>query len=394
MDRKSETVAGRTALVIGHCAGMIDLVALPVWVGMVLIGRMGLEPMRAGGLATLFLISVVAAGLVFAPRLNRIRRRRFVPAAFALAGLAFVGMTATTDYAVLALAHAVAGFAVGCGLSLTHGTMGGSANPHRLMSIAFTALGVVAVVFLGTLPQLVARFGAEALFFAIAAIMFTAALAALLAFPDTGTGGTVAAPRVVEAPLSARVWFGMAGVSLMALNQAMMFAYVERIGDWHGFSAAQVAGVLVAVGVVNLFPAALAGVLERRLSTAGVMVVGPLLQAALGLSITQAPSFAAYAFAACSFIALLIFTHTFVFGFLAREDRSGRAVAATPVMVMTGSAIGPLLGGALAQQAGYGSLGWAAAAIGISGSLIFVRAVRARGAAGSATVVGAKTEAA
>ena len=52
------------------------------------------------------------------------------------------------------------------------------------------------------------------------------------------------------------------------------------------------------------------------------------------------------------------------------------------------------MGGALAQQAGYGSLGWAAAAIGISGSLIFVRAVRARGAAGSATVVGAKTEAA
>ena len=88
-----------------------------------------------------------------------------------------------------------------------------------------------------------------------------------------------------------------------------------------------------------------------------------------------------------------IFTHTFVFGFLAREDRSGRAVAATPVMVMTGSAIGPLLGGALAQQAGYGSLGWAAAAIGISGSLIFLRAVRARGAAGSAVVVGAKAEA-
>ena len=390
MDRKDESVAGRTALVIGHCAGMIDLVALPVWVGMVLIGRMGLEPMRAGGLATLFLISVVAAGLVFAPRLNRIRRRRFVPAAFALAGLAFLGMTATTDYALLAVAHAAAGFAVGCALSLTHGTMGGSANPHRLMSIAFTALGVVAVVFLGTLPQLVARFGAEALFFAIAAIMFTAALAALLAFPDTGTGRAAAAPRVVESPLSARVWFGMAGVSLMALNQAMMFAYVERIGDWHGFSGAQVAGVLVAVGVVNLFPAAIAGVLERRLSTAGVMVVGPLLQAALGLSITQAPAFAAYAFAACSFIALLIFTHTFVFGFLAREDRSGRAVAATPVMVMTGSAIGPLLGGALAQHVGYASLGWAAAAIGISGSLIFLHAVRARGAAGSAAMAGAK----
>ncbi len=376
MDRTSEGISGRITLVIGHCAGMIDVVALPVWIGIVLIGRIGLDPQRAGGLATLFLISVVASGLYFAPRLNRIPRGRVVPVAFALAGLAFLSMTAAGDYGTLAAAHVAAGLAVGCALSLTHGTMGGSANPHRLASVAFTALGVVSLVFLATLPPLVERFGPSGLFVTLAAIMFTAALAALLGFPATMAGGAAAAARAAESKLSRRIWFGMAGVSLLALNQAMMFGFLERIGVWHGFTSAQVAGVLIAAGVVNLFPAALAGILERRLPAAWVMCLGPALQGVLGLAFTQAPGFAAYAVAASMFIAVLIFTHTFAFGFLAREDRSGRAVAATPVMIMTGSACGPLLGGVLAQQLGYGTLGWAALVVGLLSALSFRLAVR------------------
>lgn len=381
MDRKNESIGGRAALVIGHCAGMIDVVALPVWIGIVLIGRLGLQPQQAGGLATLFLASVVASSLFFAPRLNRIRRGRFVPAGFALAGLAFLGMTTVTDYAALAAVHMAAGLGVGCALSLTHGTMGGSSNPHRLASVAFTALGVLSVVFLAIVPQLIARFGAGALFVTLAAIMGVAALTAGIAFPHSG--GATAAATGSAPKMSSRVWFGMAGVSLLALNQALMFGFVERIGNWHGFSGAQIAGVLVATGFVNLFPAAIAGLLERRCPAALVMGLGPVIQGLLGLAVTQVPGFPAYAVAASLFISVLIFTHTFAFGFLAREDRSGRAVAATPVMVMTGSACGPLLGGVLAQQVGYGSLGWAALAIGISSALCFCLAVRRPAPVGS-----------
>lgn len=38
---------------LAHCAGMVDLVALPVWVG-TLIGAYRLDPQKAGLLATLF----------------------------------------------------------------------------------------------------------------------------------------------------------------------------------------------------------------------------------------------------------------------------------------------------------------------------------------------------
>jgi hypothetical protein len=82
--------------------------------------------------------------------------------------------------------------------------------------------------------------------------------------------------------------------------------------------------------------------------------------------------------AAGVFSAVVIFTHTFAFGTLATIDKSGRAVAATPVMLMTGAAIGPILAGTLVKAFGYGSLGAVATVIAIVASTCFSRTTRVR----------------
>jgi len=143
----------------------------------------------------------------------------------------------------------------------------------------------------------------------------------------------------------------------------MMFAFVERIGADRGYGAAAVGGVLIALGFVNLLPAPLAAFLQRRLNPRTVLVCGPVLQAVLALLLTQSEAFPPYATGALFFAAVMIFTHTFAFGLLAALDPSGRAVGATPAMVMIGAAVGPLLGGTLVKLAGYSSLGFAAVAI-------------------------------
>lgn len=51
MKTKPGSAAGNAALMLGHCAGMVDRVALPVWIGIVLIGQMGFGPQQAGGSA-------------------------------------------------------------------------------------------------------------------------------------------------------------------------------------------------------------------------------------------------------------------------------------------------------------------------------------------------------
>ncbi|MEM5317744.1 MFS transporter [Paraburkholderia sp. JHI869] len=358
---------------IAHCAGMVDLVALPVWVG-TLIGAYHLDPQQAGLLATLFLAGAVASSVFFSPRLNRLGARTAATIGFGVASLAFVGMISTDRYPVMALLHAVAGIAVGCGLSFTHGTIGRSANPHRRFAMAGLALGVFAIAFLGLTPGMIALHGGPTLFRVFAAVMAVAAIACVLAFPSVhAERGEVQAdePRIDRA-----VWFGMAGVSCMALTQAMLFSFVQRIGIDRGFGLTAVTSTLIALGVVNLLPAPAAGLLERRLAGRRVVQAGPLVQAALALAITQSAAFAPYAAATAVFAAVMIFTHTFAFGMLARIDSTGRAVAATPAMLMTGAAIGPVLGGTLVKQSGYGSLGIAAILIAVAAVFCFSRLER------------------
>lgn len=355
MSSQRDTVKGRTALVIGHCAGMMDMAGLPIWVGMVLIGRMGLDPQRAGSLATLFLLSVVVSSLYFAPRVNHVRREHLVPLAYAIAGLAFVAMNFAQGYAQLAVMHSLAGLAIGCGLSLVHGTMGESANPQRIASIAFTTMCCVGTLFVGVQPPLIERFGASAFFVSMAAVMFTCVLTTAVAFPRIAVSTDIV--KREQSKLPRHVWFGMAGVSMLTLNHAMVFGFLERIGASRGFDNTQIAQALIAAGMVNLVAAAVASAFDRRWSPAVVIGTGPALQGLCCFAIAHAVDFVWYAAAASMCVAMLTVTHMFAFGFLARQDPTGRAVAATPVMVMTGSAIGPMLGGVLAQHWGYPNLG-------------------------------------
>jgi predicted MFS family arabinose efflux permease len=354
---------------VAHCAGMVDLVALPVWVG-ALIAQYSFSPPQAGGLATLFLVGAVLSSVVFAPRFNRIDSRTAATAGFGLACAAFLAAAFVSSFATLAVLHFAAGVAVGCGLSFTHGTIAHSANPHRLFAIVGMALGVFAIVFLGATPNLIAAFGGPVLFKVFAFIMAFAAIASLLAFPT-------ATARMDEdiidevTHLKPAVWFGVAGVSCMALTQAMMFSFLERIGIDRGFGREAVTGVLVALGFVNLIPAPLAALLEKRVSPNAVLLGGPIAQAAIALAIAFSGGFAAYTAPAVFFAAVMIFTHTFAFGLLSKLDPTARALAATPAMLMIGAAIGPILGGALVQGFGYGALGVAAIVIAAAAVVLF-----------------------
>lgn len=373
---------GRLALMVAHCAGMIDLVALPIWVG-VLVAHYGFDPQQAGALATLFLGGVVLASVVLARIFHRGAGRGVATLGFGAAAAAF-GLAATrTDFAALAALHAVAGLAVGAALSVTHGSIARSARPHRLFAIAGMALGVFAVVFLGATPQAVAATGGTALFFVFAAVMALAALVSLLAFPSLGVVADSPASAAAPAALEPAVWFGIAGIACMTVVQAMTFSFLERVGAERGFERQAINAVLIALGLVNLFPAALAALLERRVAARSVLLAGPLLQAALAAVVMNASGFAPYAVAASLFAAVMIFTHTFAFGLLSRLEPSGRALAATPAMLMAGSAIGPVLGGTLVKSFGYGSLGIAAALIAAVAVLCFCRLPTSAGATAS-----------
>jgi predicted MFS family arabinose efflux permease len=377
---RTESVRGRIALMVAHCAGMVDLVALPVWVG-TLISVYRFDPQQAGLLVTLFLAGAVVASLVLAPFFQALQGRIVPTLGFAAAGAGFALASTTTQFVPLAVMHAAAGVAAGAGLSVTHGTIARSHNPHRLFAMVGMALGVFAIIFLGGTPVLVARYGGVVLFQVFAGVMALGALAAALAFPVPDSAASSISNRARPSPLPIAVWWGVLGIAAMGLVQSMTFSFLERVGSDRGFGLEAVTGVLIALGVVNLFPAALAAILEKRWSARSVLLVGPALQALLVVLIMNSTQFEPYAAAAAVFAAVMIFTHTFAFGVLARLDTSGRAMAATPAMLMSGAAIGPILGGTLVKTLGYGSLGIAALVIDVLAIVAFARIHRARTAA-------------
>ena len=230
----TQSLRGRVALMVGHCAGMVDLVALPVWVG-TLISVYRFDPQQAGLLATLFLAGAVAASLVLAPFFQLLRGRAVATCGFAGAAVAFAVASTTTQFALLALLHAGAGIAAGTALSVTHGTIARSLNPHRMFALVGMALGVFAIAFLGGTPVLVAKLGGPVLFQVFAGVMAVGAVVAALAFPEADSVGGAATSRAPAAPLPAAVWWGVLGIAALGLVQSMTFSFLERVGSDRGY---------------------------------------------------------------------------------------------------------------------------------------------------------------
>jgi predicted MFS family arabinose efflux permease len=362
---------------------MIDLVALPVWVN-TLIAQFHFDAQSAGALATVYLACAVLCSVCIAPLSARMPGRVTAPLGFALAACGFGLATQTVSFGAMLGAHALAGLGIGCGLSVAHGAIGRTANPHRLFALSHLALALFGIGYFAVVPALVVAQGGAALFTVFVGLSAIAALALMLACRAHGkpAGPGECADAAAHAASSATVRgarlergcrSAIIGIVFMAVNQAMVFSFVQRIGLTRGFGDAHVNAVLIAVGVVNLLPPLLAALLQRKLDARNVALAGPLAQALLAWVISNTTSFAPYALAVSLWVFAMIFTHTFLFGFLARLDTSGRAVAYTPAMLMAGSALGPLLGGALIVRFGLSAIGVAAVLIAALSLLFFSR---------------------
>ena len=356
---KIESKRGMFALMLSHCAGMIDLVALPIWVG-TLIAHYHFDPQQAGGLVTLFLIGAAGASVFFAPRFNRVQAKFATVIGFLIAGLTFILSALNTGFPILAVLHLIGGFAAGTALSMTHGTMGKAVNPHRVFGIAGLAIGIFGVIFLGGTPGIIQQFGGQSMFYVFATVMLITTVACFVFFPQNKLAQNPHATSSSSLPRLGRpVWFCMIGVALLAMTQAMTLSFYERIGLERGFSRDMVTMALVIYGIVTIFPAPIAALLEKRVSVTAIIAFGPIFQGLFSLLTTHTHNYTVYALAGPFMAFTILFVHTFAFGLLARLDPTGRAVAATPAMLMIGAAIAPFISGTLVKFISFEAIGYA-----------------------------------
>lgn len=363
-------------LMSAHCAGMVDLVALPIWIG-VLVSFYHFDFQNAGLLVTLFLVGVTLASCIFSPKFNRLQIRKWVIAGYGCAFLIFLLCFFQTSFLLFVGLHFIAGLSVGTSLSLTHGTVGKSRNPHRLFALLGMALGFFSIVFMAGTTQILQHHSGAYFFLVLALVMGCASVATFIFFPKGISNPLTDHIHKTVDKLSLNTWLVIFGVSLLSMTQALVLSFFERVGAFRGFSAKQIATALVVYTVVSLIPSPLAAFLQKRVNKFLVICFGPLLQAISALCIYQTNQFLVFTIFGSCMIFSILFIHTFAFGLLAELDPSGRAASATPAMLMFGSAIGPLLGGVLVKFWGFEAIGYMAVVLVIL-QIIFFNVSRLR----------------
>jgi predicted MFS family arabinose efflux permease len=352
---------------------MVDLVATPIWVG-TLVDFYKFDLQEAGLLVSLFLAGAVLSSIVVARMFHRFDSGRGVAVVgFVIASGIFFGLSKTMDFGVLATLHVLGGLAIGAVLSVKDGTVARSGNPHRIFAICGTALGIFALVFLGAVPPILAELGGTLLFRILAVIMMIGAVSSLIAFPKVDAVAPDTELNQTNGSVKFTVWAGIVGLCCMGVVQSMAFSFLERAGVDREFGVEKVTAILVALGFINLFPTVLAALLEKRLNPKTVLMSGAVLQAVLVLVIFGTTTYLPYSIAGSLFVSVMLFTHVFGFGLLAKLETTGRALAATPAIMMAGGAIGPVLGGTLIKFSNYQALGAAAVVMGIVALACFSR---------------------
>lgn len=367
-----ESRRGRAALLLGSCAGMADVLVLPVSVS-TLTARFGFDAQQAGFLTMLFLAGVVASSVFIAPHFPRLSWRSVAAAGFGLSAVGCFWAATQSDFYMLAVLQTGCGLATGAALTVTNGTISRTMRPHQMLAGASTARGVSTVLLLAAIPPIVEAFGGPALFVLLGAVKASAALVAVAWFPSRLLVAHVEAAPTVASRMPKLVWFCIAGIATMSIVYAMTASYLVQVGTHQGFKAANLNGVLIAIGLIGLLPGPISAALETRWPVRRVLLAGAVLQSVLVAVVMTAGDFAPYASAAVLFPAVMGVTYTFAFGLLAVLDPSGRSSAATPAVLMSGAALGALLGGTLVKLFGFGSIAGAAAVLAAFAVLCFSR---------------------
>lgn len=368
----TESVAGRTALIVGHAAGMLDLVASPLWIG-VLVQYRHLSPFQAGILVAIYTAGVFLTSILLAPRFTSLRPQLIAVAGFLLGAVAFAAIIWLAGFGALIPAHFVAGIGAGSALSMVHGTISRSVRPHRLFAFANIGVALLSIVFFIAVPQLLPR-DPNTVFFVLGGLLVIAALAAALIFPKPpaqalGTARTVTG--AIEGPYKTAIVLAFAGVALMSIGQSEIYPFLERIGAWRGFPEASIANVLAVSGVLNLLAPIAAALLENLVPRLLTISVALIVHAFFTVTASSSPQFLPYAVAGSLLIFMTIFSHTFMFGVISKLDTSGRTASSTPAMITLGAMIGPALGGAVAQYIGFFAIGWVSAVVLLASSACF-----------------------
>ncbi len=353
---------------------MASLLTMPALLGAV-ARTFGL-PIADLGLLALVETLAYVTGIFLASGTPVARLRTQVLIAGACVAVANLGCLAAGSRDALLLLRPVVGLGSGMafGYALKH--CSGSARPDRSFGILTAALSMMMVGGFQAIGAIDAAVGGRSVFvlYAVLAGLAMAIAWSTPAAPERAGEGAAGAAGM-PAPV---VLLGLAGIILSFLAQGSLWAFLERLGSAHGFAARQVTNALSMFAIAGIGGSLGAAALPARVprSSALITAMGVLIP---GLYMLYAPPSLAGFVLGCAVGGFYWnFTLSLQLGILAKVDPSGRGAVLGGMVSGIGSALGPMIAGALVQGSDFRPVGWMAGSL-VAAATVFILIVnRAR----------------
>ena len=319
-----------------------------------LIAGLGFNEAQAGLVLTaeLLLMGIAAAGL--APWMDRLNARSVsLVGAFLLLVGHGAAAGAGSMWAIV-LWRSVAGLGAGTVLAAVNATIAGAPNPPRLYGLALMTSPLVATVTALIMSSRTVAVLAHSGAYGVLAVLTLIIVPILIVFPEYRTQRTVPPPGALPERGPGIVL--LIAIFLFTASMMAYFPFIERLGVRLDLSLERIGEIFTIVVVAGGVGAGFAAVLETRIGVVAPLVGSLLLHSAAMILAIEVATLPAYVVGAVLEAVSFSFCVTFQFSLAAMLDRHGRWAAAAGGSLALGLGVGPYLGGALIESAGYSAL--------------------------------------
>ena len=155
-----------------------------------------------------------------------------------------------------------------------------------------------------------------------------------------------------------------------------LWAYLERIGGSNGVNTEDVSRALAIGSLASMIGPATAAALGVRVGLATPILISSVAIVVSMITLTTTEGAVPFSAATVGLMVALLFVSPYLNAGLAALDPTGRAAAAGPAAISTGSAIGPGVAGLALTVTGYFRLGSLAAALAAGACAVAFMVVR------------------
>ena len=380
---KSATDRGTYTYIAVYSAVLYMTLLIAPIIAAKLVSQFGLSSTEVGGLLSL---ELGAFSLATVPAYLWLRRVNLVTATRVFTLIAVAGNVASgfvDSYGMLVASRIVTSLAAGSITVIILTLSSKTANPSRAYGLFVTAQLVMGAIILAAFPAVFANANVSAVYWTMAGLALCCLLFsgridgnALRAGSKAADPGSASA-RTVRVP-KLKAGLGLAAVILFYISLSGVWSFMAQIAGGANISLSTTSLILALATVPGIASSMLATFLGDHPKRALFLVlgyVGLTASVAMLVGLTGAVQFALAAI-------LFKFTWTFILPYLLSSisdlDASGQLMNTTNLMIGTGFAVGPLLGGILIEATGGFTAMLAVAGAGALVSMLFAASIQRR----------------